>query len=166
MSAYKNLDKIGFLFVGFTIITLDSIIYIMTNSGLIGWGDFAIGTATLFLAFATFFLAFIGIDESKKDRRRLRIKEKLEGLYSPLMANIKSFQDYDEKKINTSVHNFMLGLKNKYIYLAEPDLRKILFTYYNTSKFDVNQRNFLNQIADTIERDYKKLIKEYDELTD
>ena len=165
MKAFFASERNAFLFVGLTIAFLGFWAYMMAYSGQIGWGDMVIGTATLFLAFATFFLAFIEISENKKDRRRLRIKEKLEGLYSPLMANIKLFHDYEQHDYGKPIYRLMLELKNQYIYLAESDLRKILFTYYNTIKIDMNQRNLIEKVEDNIEIDYNKLITEYDVLT-
>ena len=63
----------------------------------LGVGEAIIGIATLILALATFYLAFIDMEEgirnreqseieTGRDRRRLRLKEQLEGLYSPLLS--------------------------------------------------------------------------------
>jgi hypothetical protein len=144
-------------------------------------GEGVIGIATLFLAYATFYLAFSEMEEgirnreqaeteAKNERRRLRIKEQLDELYSPIVAYMnliidKSQHTYREGEIMP----LMEKIRSKYEYLAEPKLQKLLQEYYRFNKVTISSQewqDFIAKFTQTIIDDFKKLTEEYNELTE
>jgi len=146
-----------FSLIGFTIILVVSLWAYM--NGALSFGDFLIGDATVFLAFATVILAFTQIDEGRinrnqisalaeKDRRRLRLKEQLEGLYSPLIGIgrkdfiVKPYHRYEAPRGEMYgppphyIYEMMVEIRGKYKFLAEDELKEALDHYY---KFDSDQ---------------------------
>jgi len=146
----------------------------------LGIGEAIIGIATLILACATFYLAFIDMEEgvrnrvqseleARRDRRRLRLKEQLEGLYSPLIAYLDLLSDKSQHLYREGeVMPLMLRIKTKYEFLAEPDLRELLIEYYNTNLSALSDQEWdeiITPIIECIGNDNADLSKEYSELT-
>jgi len=134
---------------------------ILVFQGKIGPDGFVVGTGTFLLAIATFHLANIERAESRqnrkqdkhlaeKDRLRLRLKEQLEGLYSPLMGIgkedfiIQPNHRYEAPRGDqwgpdpNYVHEIMVEMRSKYKYLADDELKKALDFYY-TKELDYGE---------------------------
>lgn len=140
-------------------------------------GEFLTGAATVFLALATFILVLTGMEEGKKQRRILRLKEQLEGLYSPAMAEIEKFTTIKEhfNPMHTYTKDMMHNIKLKYQFLAEPYLKEKLKKYYSESsqiQYEINMhideeqldfKKFLEEIQKIIRDDYQRLSDEYSE---
>ena len=155
------------------------------------WGEFFIGGATVLLAMVTFALVLSGANEGKKERKRKRLKEQLEGLYSPLMSYIYLFNvvgehfslserrerafSTDEKP--TAIWLLIQNMRGKYNFLAEPQLRKELNKYYmfrDDSPYDehgnyINEKgeiflDLFNKVQKMIEEDFERLSREYNDL--
>lgn len=133
------------------------------------FGDFSVAIGTILLAGFTVYLAWIEIDEGKKERRRLRLKEQLEEFYSPLMAHIEFFDKLDEHRVrDTAIWKLMVPMRNRYEFLASPDLREKLRTYYNTNLSSLTETKWnelIKPIKKMIVSDFHSLIDEYNELT-
>jgi hypothetical protein len=165
-------------------------------------GELIIGLGTVTLAFFTASLADsstgdakksrdITLQENKKERRRLRIKEQLEGLYSPLMSYIYLFNVVDEhfslserhlygaspRDPKTAIWLLIQEIRGKYNFLAEPELREELNKYYmfrDDPPYDehgnyINEKgeiflDILNKVQKMIVEDFEKLTKEYNDL--
>ncbi|MGD0805492.1 MAG: hypothetical protein ABSA11_15640 [Candidatus Bathyarchaeia archaeon] len=184
------------LVIIFVFFSIDSM---LTTVELNGWeyfygslkiGDIIVGLGTVLLAVFTGLLAFTSSRDARRERRVMRIKEQLEGLYSPLMAYIKYFDNVDEhfslseRKINavrkageTKVWLLMHEIRSKYEFLAEPELKRKLREYYiekDTPPYDMvgsiiynkglEWRERLVHIKTLIENDYQKLTQEYEKL--
>lgn len=113
-------------------------------------GEAAVGFGTLFLAAFTALLAYNTVQDSnkalrdsqesrelmqlenQKERRRLRIKEQLEGLYSPLMSIMKYFEKPREHFIpGTIPWREMDGdIRFRYEFLSSSALREKFREYY------------------------------------
>jgi hypothetical protein len=155
------------------------------------WGEFFIGGATVFLAMVTFALVLSGANESKKERKRKRLKEQLEGLYSPLMSYIYLFNVVDEhfssneRRLRlisshdpkTAIWLLIQEIRGKYNFLAEPELRKELNKYYlfrDDPPYDehgnyINEKgekflDILNKVQKMIVEDFERLSREYNDL--
>jgi len=146
--------------------------------GYMGVGDFFVGSATLFLAGATFSLVWGEIENSKKERIRDRLKERLEKLYSPLMGlgdnfeqdnqhNENLFEGEKKKRDETSVLSIMANIKNVYSYLASNALRIQLDLYYKDYFFPkhVPNSNTLKALRAQFTADFEEIAKEYRQLT-
>jgi hypothetical protein len=152
-------------------------------------GELVIGEATILLAFATFLLAMteteesrqnrqimleegraqrqVMLDEARRERRRIRLREQLEGLYSPLMSFIDIIDDRTQHRQGELMF-LITSLRTKYEYLAEPKLKEVLREYYNTNKSTISNEKWIelaNKLGDAIGIDYTFLIEEYDDLT-
>lgn len=157
------------------------------------WGDFIIGEATLSLAYATFFLGYAAMGDSilnreherelaEKDRRRLRLKEQLEGLYSPLISiGETDFLTYLNHRYEARervgmfsaenehyVHRKMAEIKSKYNFLATFEMKLSLDIYYGID-FNVleneNLTKLLSKLWIKIKEEFYCLSIEYSELT-
>lgn len=154
-------------------------------------GEFAIGLGTFTLAYATIILALNETDEGRnnreqarelaeKDRRRMRLKEQLEGLYSPLMSIKETdfltyqYHRYEEPKPGGPsenehyVHRKMTELISKYNFLATDHLRVSLNVYYGIDFNDEENENrikFLIKLWDEIEGEFDLLSIKYSDLT-
>jgi hypothetical protein len=113
-------------------------------------GEAAVGFGTLFLAAFTAVLASdtvkasnkalrdsqrsrgLMLQENQRERRRSRIKEQLEGLYSPLMSIVKYFEDPREHFTpGTIPWREMDGdIRFRYEFLASNSLREKFREYY------------------------------------
>jgi len=146
-------------------------------------GEFVVGVSTMILGIATFLLGFIEMTEGKetreqtllitdRERRRLRLKEQLEGLYSPLMAHIENIdQKHFHSRSGRDIHDLMHNkIKYNYELLATKPLRDKLRNYFKFKYTleDLSQEHWeelINPIIETIQKDYEDLFKEYDDLT-
>jgi hypothetical protein len=153
---------------------------LLTGSSEIGTGEAIIGIATFFLALATLNLAFSEMEEgiknrdqseieASKDRRRMRLKEQLEELYSPLLSYIDFFDKVSEHSLrDTAIWKWMETLRSKYEFLATADLKQELRKYYQCRDqgfVDEEDIIILFNIKKIIIKDYEELSKEYSELT-
>jgi hypothetical protein len=177
----------------------DGILYFFSEFRV---GELVIGLGTVLLAIFTAYLAFSERDENiknreltrivaAKERRRLRIKEQLEGLYSPAMAWIDNFNITDEHFTNSEKNKefskpdepksgvwiFIQDARSQYQFLAEPPLKEKLIEYYEAREDppynkaydqfyekELEFRGLLTEIQAMIKSDYKKLSDEYSEL--
>jgi len=187
MSQRSSYGVIAWLFIG--IIILVGYLFIQDYLGEKTVNpEYIIGLATLILAFATFNLAENEIREGNKDRRRLRIKEQLEGLYSPAMACIPYFliikehfsiaegcEDKCHLGQESYIYQLMQKIKDKYEFLAEQSLKEQLRNYYIVKKErpligemkkedELNWNKMLSDIQSCIMDEHKKLSDEYSEL--
>ena len=142
------------------------------------WGDFVVGEATILLAYATFFLGYAAMGDSilnreherdlaAKDRRRLRLKEQLEGLYSPLMSYIDILDNIKKHK-SEPFYSIMQKFKNKFEFLAEEDLKDLLREYYHTDLYSLSKdewNKLINPMMDAIGNGCMNISLEYDDLT-
>jgi len=156
-------------------------------------GELAIGLGTFTLAYATIILALIETEEgmnnreqarelAEKDRRRMRLKEQLEGLYSPLMSIketdflIYQYHRFEGREgagmipaeIEHYVHRKMAELRSKYNFLTTDELRVSLNVYYEIDFNDEENENrikFLIKLWDEIEGDFDLLSIKYSDLT-
>lgn len=109
-------------------------------------------------------------NHNKKERRRLRLKEQLEGLYSPLRA--------EEKKIlHIKVYGYQLiadQLKlifDNYIheieFLASDNLKKEIYRlYYENLELSQDRWNeYIDNLIKIIKDDTKYLLEKYNKLT-
>ena len=139
---------------------------------------FVVGAGTFLLSMATFYLAFTERAESisnriqirelaEKDRRRLRLKEQLEGLYSPLMSHIVILDNISEHR-GDPVLSLMQKLRGKFEFLAEDDLKDVLREYYDTDLDSISKdkwEDLTNAMIDTIGNGCTDISLEYDDLT-
>jgi len=170
------------IFIGF-------VIYAITNPNearIINFGEFSVALGTIILALFTYQLASTEIEESKKERRRLRIQEQLENFYSQLRAEMESF--LDRYRTVNDLHKgfedtlFRLGIKGKYEFLALENLKEQFREYYKNlqvnsvflQRYRTKEGNNMTdtyiaekigEIRKTIIEDYDSLIEEYNELT-
>jgi len=155
--------------------------YLLAHSQEIIWEDMFVAFGTVILALFTWHLALtqtdeskqtreLLIDEGKKERRRLRLKEQLEDLYSPLMAHISYF-DWLQPRSNhiRGIREFMeYEIKNRYEFLATTQLRNLLITYYHPDTRTMTDQDwsiFIRNVGKTIEDDYSRIAREYYDLT-
>ena len=156
----------------------------------INFGELALAIATIVLAIFTYQLASytyqlatVEIEESKKERIRLRLQEQLKELYSPLRAKMEYFFKEQRDFINYFKNIIVVyDIETKYEYIANDKLKELMREYF-TNLFDLDS-SFLkklrlkegsdmadsyiipkiNEIRDTIISDYDSLIEEYNEL--
>jgi len=155
-------------------------IYILLNYQTVHWEDMFVAIGTVILALFTWKLALteteeskqtrqIMIEEARKERRRLRLKEQLEGLYSPLMSFIDLIDDKEQHRYKDGdIMPMMHGLRSKFEYLAEPHLKEILREYYNTNLSllsDTEWQDLASRLRDGIGIGHSRLIDEYNDLT-
>jgi len=140
--------------------------------GWMGWEGFIVGFATVLLGFATFNLGFIEIKESRRERRRLRLKEQLEDLYSPLFGlGAREFLEFScHRQADHRVHKKMEELQSRYKYLATNELRELLDIYYQTDIGPLSHdkqlwNNFIRPIWNHIVSDFENRSDEYNDLT-
>lgn len=155
-------------------------------------GDFVIGLFTYFLGCTTIYLGLTEISEGREnrrqdralavqDRRRLKVKEQLEDLYSPLIGiGKKDFIEmphhkYEEPppgkyvKVEDHVHKVMVEIRSKYKYLAKDELKGLLDRYY-LKKWETITDNtlwfeYIEPIWCKINEDFNSLSREYSDLT-
>ena len=130
-----------------------------------GFGEFGITMGTLLLALYTYLLGRNEIDDSKMERRMLRLKEKLE-FYALLMPYINSFTSKESFVVFDSWHKgLMEKIQPKYEVLASLELRKLLRRYYNRGDRTGNWNEIIDSMHDIILKDFKLYTDEYDKLT-
>jgi len=136
--------------------------------GQISEGDFIVGLGTLALAFATMSLVLVELEVSSVNRRINRIKDQLDRLYAPLYGiGEKNFTwDYKHRE-GQSIYNFMMAeIRNRYKYLASPELKKLLDDYYQRiSDYKSIEEEKLKVIWKQIIKDFEALVNEYNSLT-
>ncbi|MCX6793574.1 MAG: hypothetical protein NTY06_00530 [Candidatus Gottesmanbacteria bacterium] len=139
-------------------------------SGLMSEGDLFVGTATVILAGATFTLVFTEIEASRKERTREHLKERLEGLYSPLMGLQVGFDEVENHRHSVPipfVYATMSRLRDSYSYLASHTLANQLDNYY--AHFETGTRAITEGELESIHSQYKidfdEITKEYRQLT-
>lgn len=148
------------------------------------FGEISVAVGTILLAFFTMELAYgevkdnremrqLMIEEAYNERRRLRIKEQLEGLYSFLIAHRDLFVegDYEHTK-GVDIDPFMAKylIKGKYEFLASQKLKLLFREYFKLSPSDIqmdrdNWIRLMNEIRNCIDVDFHYLIQEYNDLT-
>jgi hypothetical protein len=132
-------------------------------------GDFYVGSATVLLASATFSLVWSEIDASRKERTRERLKERLEGLYSPLRGIGKNFEhNFNHITPERSVYQVMLDLRKVYSYLASDALRVQLDIYYShidSPSIDALTEIELKNLKIQFRADYEEITMKYRQLT-
>jgi len=162
-----KVEVISIIFIIIIVIT-----GLLAYMGVMNVGELVLGLSTILLGFAIFVLAFTEVEESQKDRRRLRLREQLYGLYSPLMAHINLFveEDYEHTKIKI-IDPFMekYFIESKYEFLALDKLKELLREYFSTTTVDIrmnreNWKKIMDEIRVSIREDFKNLTKEYTEL--
>jgi hypothetical protein len=149
-----------------------------TYEGIIDLGEAVIGLATEVLAFATLLLAITEIhegnlnrelqsQESKNERNRLRLKEQLEGFYSPIMPYVDDFNDKTPRSVFYIEKEGLLNyIQSKYEFLASPELRELFRRFYDKDDYIENWGEIINSIHDTLKEDFKRFTKKYNELTE
>jgi len=178
------------------VLTILSVLFALylRSLGLLSWGELVIGAATLVLGFATYFLGYTGladnelnrkqdIELAEKDRRRLRLKEQLEGLYSPLIGIgkkdfiTKPYHTYDPPRAEIYgapphyIHKIMVEIRSKYKFLAEDELKEALDYYYKKEFNDWDKMRpaealaILEDLWNKITEDFDCLSIEYSALT-
>jgi len=130
-------------------------------------GEYFIGVSTLFLGMVTFALVYTEISEGKKRRQIERLRERLEGLYSPLMG-LGDFEFvYDHLNVERYNYLMMKDLRKVYSYLASDALRNQLDIYYShvdAGRDELNETELKN-LETQFKADYEEITKEYRELT-
>lgn len=150
----------------------------------INLGDVMVALGTILLAFFTAELAMsatedakayrrVMIDEARRERRRLRIREQLYGLYSPLMAHVTLFskEDYEhrkEKMIDPFMEKYLI--KSNYQFLASDRMKDLLIQYFDTTPANIRQdtgswEELMDQLRNTVSEDFHNLSEEYRNLT-
>lgn len=176
MNKSKKFDWILIFVIGTGLIIL--LLIILVLQGKISPDGFVVGTGTFLLAIATFYLAYTERTESisnriqdkelaEKDRRRLRLKEQLEGLYSPLMSCL-NYLDNRDAHTSEPLLSLMQKLRGKFEFLAENDLRDLLREYYVTDIPVISKTDWDNLIYPMIEAigtGCADISFEYDDLT-
>lgn len=177
----NTVSNIFYLLIGG--VGLGGIINILTDglSHGIPLGEAVIGIGTLILAFATFYLAFSEMEEGIRNReqeeaeaitnrRRLRVKEQLDGFYAPVYGIGR--RDFIElgyhRTADHYVHKMMKELRSKYGYLASDELREDLDHYYTLNLPQLRPQEWLAIIEplwDRIMGDYESLVDEYNAIT-
>jgi hypothetical protein len=142
---------------------------LLAYSGAMSAGDLFVGCATIVLALATFSLGWSEIESNRKERTRERLKERLEGLYSPLMGLGSDFE-YPEFHLENSpneVYGTMEKIRNIYSYLASSFLKVRLDLYYKEYHTTNNMpdRLELDNLRVLFTKDYEDIVKEYKGLT-
>ena len=140
------------------------------------FGEFAVAIGTIILAFFTFVLANNETIERRNERRRLRLKERLENFYSPLMGYIHKFHDLGLHAKDTDISILMSSLKTKYVFYASSTLQEELKEYYKlievwnesvvTSSYYQKWEKMIKGIINIISEDYEIFFKEYKDLTE
>lgn len=155
-----------------------SLLTVFLYRGFLKWGDYIIGSSTFFLGFTTVYLALTGMAEGRrnriqiselaeKDRRRLRLKEQLEGLYSPLMSYIYVLDNINEHK-GEPLFSVMQKVRGKFEFLAEEELKDSLREYYNTDLWSMSEdkwEKLIGHIMEAIGTGCVDISSEYDDLT-
>lgn len=160
----------------------------LKNTGDMTDGELAIGLGTFVLAYATIILTLNETNEGRinreqdkdlaeKDRRRMRLKEQLEGLYSPLMSiketDFLTYQYHRDKEPEKGgpsehyVHKKMAEIKSKYNFLATDQLKISLAVYYEINFNDEQNENrikLLIELWDEIEAEFDSLSIQYSYL--
>ena len=172
--------------------------YFIFNFKKVHFEEFFVAFGTIMLAAFTYDLATretresremrqLMIQEARRERRRLRLKEQLEAFYAPLRADLEliffKYQIFIDRHraFRKVMHDN--EIKKKYEYLALDKLKEQLREYFrmwedlnsfavrkhytdvgteNTEKIIIEK---LEEITKTIFEDYKNLIKEYNDLT-
>ena len=165
----------------------------MVLEGTINLEGFVVGVGTFLLAMATFYLAYTEMAESiknriqyrelaEKDRRRRRLKEQLEGLYSPLISiGETDFLTYLNHRYTEReragmipaekehfVHKKMAEIRSKYNFLATFEMKQSLDVYYGIDFNDLENENRIRLLSGLwikIKKDFSCLSIEYSDLT-
>lgn len=138
--------------------------------------EWAVAFGTLFLAYATAELAMQETDQSRADRRfakaeriRLRLKEQLEGLYSPLMAHVDDFKS-DVIYTGSSFEMLLKEIRWKYEYLANPEFAEEMRNYFYEYRYDFKTPRlygwdkFIQLKIQLLKKDHKEILKKYLDL--
>jgi len=167
-----NWDRLNWIFIGIFVVLFSGFLYaLVTDNAFYGeiFGGFSVALGTALLAFYTARLAGVTINEGRRERRQQRIKEQLEGLYSPLMAHII---DFERDKHYADFKDLLKEIKMRYEYLANPDFLKEMREYFVEYSIDFNRartrgwENFIKPKIKLLKTDYEDLIKEYNSLTE
>ena len=180
MTQKVSMEQKDYVKLSFYMILGGMALHIVLNPKDILWEDMFVAFGTVLLALFTYTLASgetassaemreLMINEARMERRRLRIKEQLEGLYSPLMAELESMTNQGSHyRPDAQLFLLMSQLKSKYEYLADSDLKEQLRDYYNTNLSEVSPErweNMVDVLRDAIAFGHLSLIEEYDALT-
>ncbi len=132
-----KITRQGYIIIFLFVIILSAVLEVYF--GVISEGDFYVGSATVLLAGATFSLVWSEIEASRKERTREHLRERLEGLYSPLMGLRRRLENPENHMavFPTSMRSTMENIKNVYSYLASNALKIQLDLYYKNYYFHV-----------------------------
>lgn len=151
------------VFIGF----FASLLSDFHEASVINFGEFSVAIGTLLLAAFTFQLAVTEVEESQNERKRLRLKEQLEGFYSLLMPYIDDFNDQRTRGVFLhEKQGLMNNVQSKYEFLASPKLRELFRRFYDRNDCNKNWAEIINSIHDTILEDFHKFTEEYNKLTE
>lgn len=138
---------------------------------MVVWVDLFVAFGTGALAVVTYYLARTGIEEGKKERRRLRLKEKLQDLYSPLIPKIENIESIklslDRSNIKRRIGSYFNGFTPVIEFLASEDLKEKVAKLFKED-FELSSAEwniYIDKIAEIIRDDFSSLIEEYNELT-
>ena len=151
--------------------------YLLGMLGLFGesfdfsFGELAVALGTLLLALYTHYLGVTDQKESQTERRRLRIKERLEGLYSPLAGIMVFFNTEDSYLIlKQPMHKFFTDTEilRNYEYLASDELIELLREYFNHDERHFTEPRWTvwqRSMRERIDFDFNELLEEYNQLS-
>lgn len=168
-----DMDRLDVTFIGvFIIIFIGFSMALCLKDALFSdvFGGASIGLGTALLAYFTARLAQATINEGKMERRRLRIKEKLEGFYSPLVHEIENIERIKQCTVYDMKNNLQSQFKEftpVIAFLASENLKEKIAKLYKKdfelSSADWNR--YIDKITEIIREDFSSLIEEYNELT-
>lgn len=142
-------------------------IYLQFSSDMSA-GDLLVGIPTAFLAIATFSLVWVEINANRKERERVRLKERLEGLYSPLMGLGDDFVKPEEHNMTSvgPVYRTMFKIRSVYSYLASSAIKELLDNYFKKYYVSTNRPdpNLLKNLRILFTAEFEELAKEYRQL--
>ena len=142
-------------------------------------GEILVGLGTIVLAFFTSLLTTATeregkkqrkmiIEEAQTERQRLRFKEQLEGLYSPLIGLGTNFEkpEFHSVYYKHLVRTTMGNIRSVYSYLASSALKDLLDLYYNNyySPNLMPDSNMLKNLHIVFTSDFEEITKKYRSL--
>lgn len=156
-----------FVFIGF----LANIISNPIEATKINFGEFSVALGTILLAIFTYQLALTEVEESRKERRRLRVREQLKEFYAPLIAKkdvIEIIRTYEVKVSHSHLIEIFDEFRPMLEFLALRDLKDKIPELY-TKDFEEysseDWKKYFDELIDCIYRNFNSLIEEYNELT-
>jgi hypothetical protein len=182
-SFFDNLPTFA-IFIIFLIILSTAININISSSPQDFWkaniGEILVGLGTILLAFFTSLLTTATeregkkqrkmiIEEAQTERQRLRLKEQLEGLYSPLIGLGTNFEkpEFHSVYYKHPVRTTMGNIRSVYSYLASNALKDLLDLYYNNyySPNHMPDSNMLKNLHILFTSDFEEITKKYQNIT-